>query len=208
MAAAEFRALGDYLGSQILGQDILIEGLLIALLCEGHVLIEGAPGLAKTRAVKALAGAVEGMDMLYSSGTTGRPKGVKVPLRDVPLGTPDALFMLVAGLFGANPDTVYLSPAPLYHAAPLRFCGVTMSVGGTVIMMHRFDPEEALARIVDAYRALAREHDVAFVLEFGTPDDRIVLSRKGIGYLRVAVKGKAAHAGAEPEKGCNAALFF
>ncbi len=60
MAAAEFRALGDYLGSQILGQDILIEGLLIALLCEGHVLIEGAPGLAKTRAVKALAGAVEG----------------------------------------------------------------------------------------------------------------------------------------------------
>ena len=60
MAAAEFRALGDYLGSQILGQDILIEGLLIALLCEGHVLIEGAPGLAKTRAVKALASAVEG----------------------------------------------------------------------------------------------------------------------------------------------------
>ncbi|MFM5148492.1 AAA family ATPase [Aeromonas rivipollensis] len=60
MAAAEFRALGDYLGSQILGQSSLIEGLLIALLCEGHVLIEGAPGLAKTRAVKALAGAVEG----------------------------------------------------------------------------------------------------------------------------------------------------
>ena len=60
MAAAEFRALGDYLGSQILGQGALIEGLLIALLCEGHVLIEGAPGLAKTRAVKALAGAVEG----------------------------------------------------------------------------------------------------------------------------------------------------
>ncbi|MDU1141864.1 AAA family ATPase [Aeromonas rivipollensis] len=60
MAAAEFRALGDYLDSQILGQGSLIEGLLIALLCEGHVLIEGAPGLAKTRAVKALAGAVEG----------------------------------------------------------------------------------------------------------------------------------------------------
>ncbi|HMV74476.1 MAG TPA: AMP-binding protein, partial [Microthrixaceae bacterium] len=51
--------------------------------------------------------AVEGMDMLYSSGTTGRPKGVKVPLRGVPLGTPDPLFMLVAGLFGANPDTTY-----------------------------------------------------------------------------------------------------
>ncbi|MEZ6965560.1 AAA family ATPase [Aeromonas sp. S9(2024)] len=60
MAVAEFRQLRDYLSSQILGQDELIEGLLIALLCEGHVLIEGAPGLAKTRAVKALAGAVEG----------------------------------------------------------------------------------------------------------------------------------------------------
>ena len=60
MAAAEFRQLRDYLASQILGQGALIEGLLIALLCEGHVLIEGAPGLAKTRAVKALAGAVEG----------------------------------------------------------------------------------------------------------------------------------------------------
>ena len=60
MAAADFSALRDYLGSQIVGQEELIEGLLIALLCEGHVLIEGAPGLAKTRAVKALAGAVEG----------------------------------------------------------------------------------------------------------------------------------------------------
>ena len=60
MAAAEFRQLRDYLASQILGQGALIEGLLIALLCEGHVLIEGAPGLAKTRAVKALASAVEG----------------------------------------------------------------------------------------------------------------------------------------------------
>ena len=78
MAAAEFRALGDYLGSQILGQGPLIEGLLIALLCEGHVLIEGAPGLAKTRAVKALAGAVEGRfariqftpDLLPAAGLT------------------------------------------------------------------------------------------------------------------------------------------
>ncbi|PJG60761.1 AAA family ATPase [Aeromonas cavernicola] len=60
MAAAQFSALKDYLSSQIVGQDALIEGLLIALLCDGHVLIEGAPGLAKTRAVKALAGAVEG----------------------------------------------------------------------------------------------------------------------------------------------------
>ena len=94
-----------------------------------------------------LEGAVEGMDMLYSSGTTGRPKGVKVPLRDVPLGTPDALYLLVAGLFGANPETVYLSPAPLYHAAPLRFCLQVQRAGGTVVVMDHFDPTEALRLI-------------------------------------------------------------
>ncbi|MGE6108989.1 AAA family ATPase [Aeromonas sobria] len=60
MALAEFRQVRDHIASQILGQGELIDGLLIALLCEGHVLIEGAPGLAKTRAVKVLASAIEG----------------------------------------------------------------------------------------------------------------------------------------------------
>ena len=94
--------------------------------------------------------ATEGVDMLYSSGTTGRPKGVKAPLREVPLGTPDTLFLLVAGLFGANPDTVYLSPAPLYHAAPLRFCMQVQRAGGTVIVMDHFDPEGAL-QLIERY---------------------------------------------------------
>jgi acyl-CoA synthetase (AMP-forming)/AMP-acid ligase II len=89
----------------------------------------------------------EGRDMLYSSGTTGRPKGVQFPLPDAPLGTADALFMLAAGLFGATADSVYLSPAPLYHAAPLRFCMAFHRVGATVVVMEHFDAAEALALI-------------------------------------------------------------
>ncbi len=56
---AAFARLRDYLRSQILGQEALVERLLITLLCDGHLLVEGPPGLAKTRAVKALAHALE-----------------------------------------------------------------------------------------------------------------------------------------------------
>lgn len=95
--------------------------------------------------------ATEGVDMLYSSGTTGRPKGVKVARREVPLGVADTLFLLVAGLFGANESTVYLSPAPLYHAAPLRFCLAVQRAGGTVVVMEHFDAEEFL-RLVEKHK--------------------------------------------------------
>ncbi|MEX0768902.1 MAG: acyl-CoA synthetase [Microthrixaceae bacterium] len=101
--------------------------------------------------ITALEAPTEGMDMLYSSGTTGRPKGVKVPLRTAPLGTSDMLFMLVAGLFGANTETVYLSPAPQYHSAPLRFSMAVQRAGGTVVVMERFDPEDAL-RMIERYK--------------------------------------------------------
>ena len=85
--------------------------------------------------------------MLYSSGTTGRPKGVRVPLSGQPLGTPTPLLAMMGALYGMDEHTVYLSPAPLYHAAPLRFCMSVLRLGGTCIVMEKFDPRLALELI-------------------------------------------------------------
>jgi acyl-CoA synthetase (AMP-forming)/AMP-acid ligase II len=94
---------------------------------------------------------VEGRDMLYSSGTTGRPKGVALPLPGQPLGTADAIYVLITALFGSTVDSVYLSPAPLYHAAPLRFCMGFHRLGATVVVMEHFDAAQALD-LIDAHR--------------------------------------------------------
>lgn len=93
-----------------------------------------------------------GVEMLYSSGTTGHPKGIRPPLPERQVHEPgDELVGLVGKMFGVGPDSVYLSPAPFYHAAPMRWCGAIHSLGGTIVMMERFDAEQALAAI-ERYR--------------------------------------------------------
>ena len=89
----------------------------------------------------------EGMDMLYSSGTTGRPKGIKLEITGEPLGTPRSDADIMGKVFGIDENAIYLSPAPLYHSAPLRFNMGVLKKGGTTVVMERFDPEGALALI-------------------------------------------------------------
>ena len=88
-----------------------------------------------------------GRDMLYSSGTTGRPKGVKTELLDEAIDAASPLMLVAKKLYGLGSDSVYLSPAPLYHAAPLRFNMSVLRFGGTAVLMEHFDAEEALSLI-------------------------------------------------------------
>ena len=92
-----------------------------------------------------------GAAMLYSSGTTGRPKGVLRPLPDWPPAEPLSLIAARLNLWRFREGQVYLSPAPLYHSAPLAGVGGTIRRGGTVIVMERFDSERFLA-LVEQYR--------------------------------------------------------
>ncbi|MBA3031083.1 MAG: AMP-binding protein [Desulfobacteraceae bacterium] len=93
-----------------------------------------------------------GQAMLYSSGTTGLPKGVLSTVQATPVGELGPTAQIMAQLYQMNENSIYLSPAPLYHAAPLAFCAMTLSMGGTVIVMERFDAEASLA-LIEKYKA-------------------------------------------------------
>lgn len=113
-----------------------------------------------------------GTDMLYSSGTTGRPKGIRRPFAPgQPIAAETPMAPLARSRFHMGEDSVYLSPAPLYHAGPLRWAMMVHRLGGTVVVMERFDAEQALA-LIECHRISASQWvPTHFVRMLQLPDE-------------------------------------
>ena len=97
----------------------------------------------------------EGAGMFYSSGTTGRPKGILFPLPDRTVHDEHPIVRYQSPIAN-GPDDVYLSPAPLYHTAPVVTCSLAHRTGATTVVMERWDPEACLAAI-ERYRVTSAQ---------------------------------------------------
>ncbi len=96
-----------------------------------------------------LEGRGRGASMLYSSGTTGRPKGVRTEVADVSPETPPARFAMLLEQYRFDAGSVFVNPGPWYHAAPLRFMMTVHRAGGAVVGFQRFDASAVLRAIAD-----------------------------------------------------------
>jgi long-chain acyl-CoA synthetase len=131
----------------------LIPGVKLYMVGEAHAPFESFETARARMPETPISDESAGGAMLYSSGTTGRPKGVRraAPDGPQPIDAPSPLSMIGQSLYGWTPDSIYLSPAPLYHAAPLGWTMAVHALGGTVVVMEKFDEEEAL-HLVERYK--------------------------------------------------------
>eukprot|EP00903_Cladosiphon_okamuranus_P003395 g3393.t1 len=145
-------------------QDVATEALTYAPDCKVNLMVGGSSDVLRdfddalaAYPAEPLAEEPLGSIMLYSSGTTGRPKGIKRPLPGVPIQESPMIMSGIGRMFGGyNEDTIYLSPAPLYHAAPLSMTAGMQEVGGTAIVMEKFDPVRFL-EFVEQYKVTATQ---------------------------------------------------
>lgn len=92
-----------------------------------------------------------GAAMLYSSGTTGQPKGILRALPATAPSEPLPVMQFVSALFGFRAGMTYLNPAPLYHSSPAASVSASLRFGATTVVMEHFDPEQWLS-LVERYR--------------------------------------------------------
>ena len=130
-----------------------------------------------------------GTPMLYSSGTTGRPKGIIRPLPDEPPSRGLPLYGFLTNLWRYREGMIYLSPAPLYHSAPQAAVALTIRAGGTAVIMEHFDPEAFLA-LVERYKVTHSQLvPTMFSRMLKLPDD--VRTRYDLSSLETAIHAAA-----------------
>jgi long-chain acyl-CoA synthetase len=130
------------------------------------------------------------MSKIAAPGTTGRPKGVRREAQNQAIDVPNPFLMLLcANVCGLSADSIYLSPAPLYHAAPLRFNMMVATLGGTSVIMESFDPEEFL-RLVERHKVTHSQLvPTMFVRMLKLPGE--VRRRYEVSSLKVAIHAAA-----------------
>lgn len=121
------------------------DDLALRLMCDGTARgFDSLEDVTGTAADGPIDDESSGGAMLYSSGSTGRPKGILRPLNEHMPWEPDPVAARFTSLYMFSPEMTYLSPAPMYHAAPLAYVIGVQRCGGTVVMMEKFDPVDAL----------------------------------------------------------------
>jgi fatty-acyl-CoA synthase len=118
-----------------------------------------------------VANAHEGAPLWFSSGTSGRPKGVLRDLPGLPAGTADDQALWYARRYGFGPSTVHLALGPLHHAAPIGFSTMVQRFGGTVVLTERFDAEATLEYIQRYRVTFSHVVPTMFVRWLKLPDD-------------------------------------
>ncbi|MDP4651147.1 MAG: AMP-binding protein, partial [Haliea sp.] len=136
-----------------------------------------------------IADEANGVPMLYSSGTTGKPKGVFLRSDNDDVNAPHPLAGTLGAVFGFGEETVYLSPAPLYHAAPLHYNMMTLFQGGTTVVMEKFEAEAALALIEEHRATHSQWVPIMFVRMLKLPE--AVRSKYDISSMQFAIHAAA-----------------
>lgn len=130
-----------------------------------------------------------GWTMLYSSGTTGQPKGIRNKPESLGLEDLHPMVESLAAAFGFNEETVYLSPGPLYHAAPLGYCDMSLNKGATVVVMEKYDSQQAL-ELIEKYKVTHSQWvPIMFIRMLKLPE--AVRKRYDLSSLKVAIHAAA-----------------